>query len=163
MRGVTVSCTPQEGRKAMIEHEVTGVKSEVTRLNDDMEANFLTPLWQIEEATMPLQPRPKAVAWLWKWSDLYDIAQRSGRLVPVARGRDRRAIALRNPGLGGQPFATPTLWAAVQWVNGHDVAPAHRHTAQAVRFIINGSGPGSPQGGGRGFFGGGGLLLNSPR
>jgi gentisate 1,2-dioxygenase len=124
----------------MIEHEVTGVKSEVARLNDDMEANFLTPLWQIEEATMPLQPRPKAVAWLWKWSDLYDIAQRSGRLVPVERGGDRRAIALRNPGLGGQPFATPTLWAAVQWLNGHEVAPAHRHTAQAVRFIINGSG-----------------------
>src|SRR5260370_35499353 len=112
----------------MIEHEVTGVKSEVARLNDDREANFLTPLWQIEEATMPLQPRPKAVAWLWKWSDLYDIAQRSGRLVPVERGGDRRAIALRNPGLGGPPFAPPTPRAAGQGLNRHAVAPPHPPT-----------------------------------
>src|SRR5258707_6668518 len=112
---------------------------------------------------MPLQPRPKAVAWLWKWSDLYDIAQRSGRLVPVERGGDRRAIALRNPGLGGQPFATPTLWAAVQWLNGHEVAPAHRHTAQAVRFIINGSGSVQTLGGGKGFLVRVAVILNLPR
>jgi len=49
-------------------------------------------------------------------------------------------MALANPSLQGKPFATPTLWAAIQWLNGHEDAPAHRHTAQAVRFIINGTG-----------------------
>jgi gentisate 1,2-dioxygenase len=124
----------------MIENEISAVESEVTRLYDDTEANYLTPLWRIEETLMLREPKPKAVPWLWKWSTLYDIAHRSGMLIPIERGGDRRAIALSNPGLGGQPFATPTLWAAIQWLNGREVAPAHRHTAQAVRFIINGSG-----------------------
>jgi len=47
-------------------------------------------------------------------------------------------MGLSNPGLGGAPYATPTLWAAVQWLNPGEVAPAHRHSAQAVRFIIDG-------------------------
>lgn len=89
---------------------------------------------------MPWSPRPKTLAWLWKWGDLYDIARRSGELVPVERGGDRRATALCNPGLDGKPYATPTLWAAVQWLNGREIAPAHRHTSQAIRFIINGRG-----------------------
>jgi len=76
----------------------------------------------------------------WKGKELYTIAERSGNLVPVERGGDRRAIALANPGLAPSPFATPTLWAAVQWLNGREVAPAHRHTAQAIRWIIDGRG-----------------------
>jgi gentisate 1,2-dioxygenase len=129
-----------ERQTVMIEHTLSTTESEASRLYEDMQANSLTALWRIEEAIMPQQPRPKAIPWLWKWADLYDVAQRAGRLVPVERGGDRRAIALSNPGLAGQPFATATLWAAIQWLNGHEVAPAHRHTAQAVRFIINGSG-----------------------
>ncbi|MGH2482809.1 MAG: cupin domain-containing protein, partial [Ktedonobacteraceae bacterium] len=124
----------------MIEHKGQAHEQETARLYDDMQARSLIPLWHIEEATLTPQPRPGTLAWLWKWSDLYDVAQRAGHLVPVERGGDRRAIALANPGLQGKPFATPTLWAAIQWLNGHEVAPAHRHTAQAVRFIINGSG-----------------------
>src|SRR5215470_1354174 len=124
----------------MIEHVEQTLEQETIRLYDDMRARSLMPLWRIEEATLSPQPMPSTLAWLWKWADLYDVARRAGRLVPVKRDGDRRAIALVNPGLQGKPFATPTLWAAIQWLNGHEVAPAHRHTAQAVRFIINGSG-----------------------
>ena len=111
---------------------------------------------------MPLQPQPKAVPWLWKWQTLHDIAQHSGKLVPIERGGDRRATALSNPGLEGQPFATPTLWAAVQWLNGHEIAPAHRHTSQAIRFIINGSGSWSTVEGDRVFLERGDLVLTPP-
>lgn len=134
----------------------------VEQLNRDMQRNSLTPLWQIETNLMSRQPRPKTLPWLWKWSNLYDIAERAGSLVPIERGGDRRAIALSNPGLQGQPFATPTLWAAVQWLNGHEVAPAHRHTAQAVRFIINGSGSWSTVEGDRVFLERGDLVLTPP-
>lgn len=116
------------------------VDVEVARLYEDMERRHLTPLWRLESDIVPLKPQPRTLAWLWKWHDLYDIAQRSGELVPVERGGDRRATALCNPGLEGKPYATPTLWAAVQWLNGREIAPAHRHTSQAIRFIINGSG-----------------------
>jgi gentisate 1,2-dioxygenase len=134
-------------------------EAEVARLNQAMQANSLTPLWQIETNLMSRQPRPKAIAWLWKWAALYDIAERAGALVPIERGGDRRAIALSNPGLQGQPFATPTIWTAVQWLNGREVAPAHRHTAQAVRFIIDGSGSWSTVEGDRVFLERGDLVL----
>ena len=145
-----------------IHTDVAEGQAETERLYNDMQANFLTPLWRIEESIMPLQPKPKAVPWLWKWQTLHDIAERSGKLVPIERGGDRRATALSNPGLEGQPFATPTLWAAVQWLNGHEVAPAHRHTSQAIRFIINGSGSWSTVEGDRVSLERGDLVLTPP-
>ena len=51
-----------------------------------------------------------------------------GELVPVGRGGERRAIALANPGLEGRAFATPTLWAAIQYLMPGENAPEHRHT-----------------------------------
>ncbi len=33
-----------------------------------------------------------------------------------------------------------TLWAAVQYLGPHEVAPAHRHTPAALRFVLEGSG-----------------------
>ncbi|MEZ4706335.1 MAG: cupin domain-containing protein [Caldilineaceae bacterium] len=133
-----------------------------TQLNLDMSARHLTPLWQLEGDIMAWTPRPQMLAWLWKWDDLYDIAQRAGALVPVERGGDRRAIALSNPGLGGLPYATPTLWAAIQWLNGREVAPAHRHTSQAVRFIIDGAGSYSTVEGDKVFLERGDLVLTPP-
>jgi gentisate 1,2-dioxygenase len=132
----------------------------LTNLYDDMKGGHLTPLWKLEKDILPWSPKPKAVPWLWKWSTLYDIAERSGSLVPIERGGDRRAIALSNPGLGGLPHATPTLWAAVQWLNGREVAPGHRHTAQALRFIIDGQGSYSTVEGDRVYLERGDLVLN---
>jgi gentisate 1,2-dioxygenase len=146
----------------MIEQNATSSESAVTLLYDDMQANSLTPLWKIEEALMAKQPKPSTIPWLWKWATLYDVAQRSGKLVPIERGGDRRAIALSNPGLNGMPFATQTLWAAVQWLNGHEVAPAHRHTAQAIRFIINGSNSWSTVEGDRVYLERGDFVLTAP-
>jgi len=60
--------------------------------------------------------------------------------VPVGRGGERRAIALANPALGGRPFATPTLWAAIQYLMPGEDAPEHRHTQHAFRFVLEGEG-----------------------
>jgi gentisate 1,2-dioxygenase len=71
---------------------------------------------------------------------LLELAGRSGDLVPVGRGGERRAIALANPGLGGKPYATPTLWAAIQYLMPGENAPEHRHTQNAFRFVVEGEG-----------------------
>ncbi len=141
---------------------ISDQENELARLYQDMQNLSVIPLWQIETNLMSRQPRPEAVPWLWKWPDLYDLASRSGQLVPISRGGDRRAIALSNPGLKGKPFATSTMWAAVQWLNGHEVAPAHRHTAQAIRFIIDGSGSWSTVEGDRVFLERGDFVLTPP-
>jgi gentisate 1,2-dioxygenase len=77
---------------------------------------------------------------LWRWSTLYPLAERSGDLVPVGRGGERRAIALANPGLPGTAYATPTLWCAIQYLGPREEAPAHRHTQTAFRFVVEGEG-----------------------
>lgn len=61
-------------------------------------------------------------------------------LVPVGRGGERRAISLANPGLGGVPYVTPTLWAAIQYLGPKETAPEHRHSQNAFRFVVEGEG-----------------------
>jgi gentisate 1,2-dioxygenase len=66
---------------------------------------------------------------------------RAGELIAVDDA-DRRVIAFRNPGTTERELAraTDTLWAALQLVLPGEEAPPHRHTASALRFIIEGSG-----------------------
>jgi gentisate 1,2-dioxygenase len=134
----------------------------VVRLREQMRERHLTPLWELEGEIMGVRPNPSTRPWLWRWSDLYAVAKRAGELVPIERGGDRRAIALSNPGQGGMPYATSTLWAAVQWLNGGEVAPAHRHTSQAIRFIIDGAGSYSTVEGDRVYLERGDLVLPHP-
>ncbi|MEB3980075.1 cupin domain-containing protein [Mycobacterium sp. 663a-19] len=120
---------------------MTSVTSEdEAQLYDDFITNGLVPLWSIREDLMPTVPKPNAVPHLWRWNELYSLAQRAGELIPVGRGGERRAIAMANPGLGGLPYATPTLWAAIQYLAPGEVAPSHRHSQNAFRFVLEGEG-----------------------
>ncbi|MFF2927335.1 cupin domain-containing protein [Streptomyces celluloflavus] len=104
------------------------------------EQELLVPLWTEIGDLMPAHPRSRAVPHLWRWERLRRLAAEAGDLVPVGRGGERRAIALANPGLGGRPFATPTLWAAIQYLMPGEDAPEHRHTQHAFRFVVEGKG-----------------------
>jgi gentisate 1,2-dioxygenase len=103
-------------------------------------ARDLQPLWKIARQLMPAVPLPTTRAWLWKWEDVLPLAKRAGELITLERGGDRRVLALANPGLSGLPFTSTTLWAALQYLGPHASAPAHRHTPNAVRFVLTGSG-----------------------
>lgn len=104
------------------------------------EQELLVPLWTEIGDLMPAHPRSRAHPHLWRWENLVRLADQAGHIVPVGRGGERRAIALANPGLGGRPFATPTLWAAIQYLMPGEDAPEHRHTQHAFRFVVEGSG-----------------------
>jgi gentisate 1,2-dioxygenase len=115
-------------------------QARIDELYADFDTEHLLPLWTQRADLMPETPQPEAVPWVWRWSDLLPLAERAGELIPVGRGGERRAIALANPGLGGLPYATPTLWAAIQYLGGHEVAPEHRHSQNAFRFVVEGEG-----------------------
>lgn len=136
--------------------------AQLKALYEDVTHHHLTPLWTDERAILPSSPRPRAVPWLWNGADVLRMAKQSGELVTLERGGDRRAMGLTNPGLGGRPHATPTLWAAIQWLNGREVAPTHRHAYQAVRFIIDGRGAYSTVQGDRVYLERGDFILNPP-
>jgi gentisate 1,2-dioxygenase len=110
------------------------------QLYADLAEHALMPLWTQRADLMPTSPKPAARPALWRWADLYPLARRAGELVPVGRGGERRAIALANPGIPGQPYTTPTLWCAIQFLGPREQAPAHRHTQTAFRFVVEGDG-----------------------
>jgi gentisate 1,2-dioxygenase len=63
----------------------------------------------------------------------------SGKLI-TAEQAERRVLMLANPGIQGVSQITDSLYAGLQLILPGEVAPTHRHTASALRFIIEGSG-----------------------
>ncbi|GAA1326563.1 cupin domain-containing protein [Pseudonocardia xinjiangensis] len=106
----------------------------------DLSAVDLAPLWTITEQLLTPTPRPRAVPWLWSAATMKPLARRAIQLVPVERGGERRVLSLQNPGLSGLPYAAGTLWGALQCLGPREVAPAHRHSPGAIRFVLEGEG-----------------------
>lgn len=120
--------------------DTTDVEAALERLYSDVAAADLQPLWTQTRNLMPGQPLPQTRPWLWRWETLRALAERAGELITIERGGERRVLALSNPGLGGLPFASSTLWGAIQYLGPRESAPAHRHTPGAIRFVIEGQG-----------------------
>jgi gentisate 1,2-dioxygenase len=53
---------------------------------------------------------------------------------------ERRVLVLENPALRGTTFITHSLFAGLQIIMPGEVAPSHRHTPNALRFIVEGKG-----------------------
>ena len=114
--------------------------AELDELYRGFDKQSLVPLWTQIEGLMPSVPQSKAQPHLWEWKELIALARASGSLVPVGRGGERRAIALANPSLNGRPYVSSTLWCAIQYLMPGEVAPWHRHTQHAFRFVVEGEG-----------------------
>jgi gentisate 1,2-dioxygenase len=112
--------------------------ADVDALYAGLAAADLQPLWTQSGLLTPVPGR--LAPHVWRWKTLRDLAERAGDLVGIERGGDRRVLSLAHPDLGGLPFATHTLWGAVQFLGGGELAPAHRHTPAALRFVLEGSG-----------------------
>ena len=63
----------------------------------------------------------------------------AGRLI-TAKEATRRVLILENPGIRGTSQITQSLYAGIQLIMPGEIAPTHRHTASAIRFIIEGKG-----------------------
>nr|2PHD_A Chain A, Gentisate 1,2-dioxygenase [Pseudaminobacter salicylatoxidans]2PHD_B Chain B, Gentisate 1,2-dioxygenase [Pseudaminobacter salicylatoxidans]2PHD_C Chain C, Gentisate 1,2-dioxygenase [Pseudaminobacter salicylatoxidans]2PHD_D Chain D, Gentisate 1,2-dioxygenase [Pseudaminobacter salicylatoxidans]3NJZ_A Chain A, Gentisate 1,2-dioxygenase [Pseudaminobacter salicylatoxidans]3NKT_A Chain A, Gentisate 1,2-Dioxygenase [Pseudaminobacter salicylatoxidans]3NL1_A Chain A, Gentisate 1,2-Dioxygena len=113
---------------------------ELRALYKSFEEESIIPLWTQLGDLMPIHPKSKAVPHVWKWSTLLRLARKSGELVPVGRGGERRALGLANPGLGGNAYISPTMWAGIQYLGPRETAPEHRHSQNAFRFVVEGEG-----------------------
>src|SRR5881409_3819121 len=99
----------------------------------------MTPLWEVLGALVPPQPRPPIVPALWRYADVREHVMEAGRLI-TAEEAVRRVLILENPKLRGQSCITQSLYAGLQLILPGEVAPSHRHTQSALRFIVEGSG-----------------------
>jgi gentisate 1,2-dioxygenase len=121
----------------------------VTRAHDsvrDNEAAFqrraasagLVPLWTFFKEWFSAEPQPGARPHLWRYAELRALVMEAAAVVSTADA-ERRVLVLENPGLKGRHLATDSLYAGLQLIMPGERARAHRHTAAALRFIIEGA------------------------
>jgi gentisate 1,2-dioxygenase len=90
------------------------------------------------EQAVPKEPTPTCEPAFWNFADdIRPALLEAGDLIS-AEEAERRALILNNPAL--PRGATRTLFCAMQMIKGGEVAPAHRHTQSALRFVIEGAG-----------------------
>lgn len=123
------------------------ISNELNEFHKRLDNENLGPLWSSIHKLNTIEPKAKPIPYLWKKELIQRNLDEAEKLLEVgdAEGADRRAVFLINPGMKdykplGYGGATHTLYAAVQAVKPGEVAPAHRHTTTATRFILKGHG-----------------------
>lgn len=106
---------------------------------DKLSAQSMAPLWEVLRKLLTREPVTAAVPHKWIYSEVRPFLMESGNLI-TAEEAERRVLILENPGLVGESRVTETLYAGLQLILPGEVAPAHRHSAAALRFIIEGEG-----------------------
>ena len=97
------------------------------------------PLWEVLHELVTPTPHTPCQPYLWRWDAVWPWIQESGTLI-TAQEAERRVLILENPGLRGQARITHSLFAGLQLIMPGEVAPAHRHSQSALRFILYGHG-----------------------
>ncbi|MDO9167282.1 MAG: gentisate 1,2-dioxygenase [Rhodoferax sp.] len=109
------------------------------QLYQDMSPLNLTPLWEVLHALVPSKPSSPCVPALWKYEQIKPFLKRAGEAI-TAEEAVRRVLILENPALRGQSAVTQSLYAGLQLILPGEIAPSHRHTQSALRFIVEGAG-----------------------
>lgn len=96
----------------------------------------MMPLW---DRTEGLTPGSQCVPALWRYAEVKPHLLRASELI-TKREAERRVLVLENPSLRGSTFITNTLYAGLQIILPGEAARSHRHTPNALRFIVEGTG-----------------------
>ena len=97
------------------------------------------PLWEVLHDLITPIPNTSCKPHIWKWQQMWPYIQEAGHLI-TAKEAERRVLVLENPGLRGKSAITHSLYAGLQLILPGEVAPAHRHSQSALRFILLGNG-----------------------
>ncbi|MFB6078878.1 MAG: cupin domain-containing protein [Halarchaeum sp.] len=103
-----------------------------------LEENNLRPLWEVENDLGNMQAGLEPD--IWKWEDIKEAIDGIERDVPIADlppGFERRVAVPLNTG-GYNNAISNTIYVGVQTVSPGETAPSHRHSANALRFTIDG-------------------------
>ena len=116
---------------------------------DDLPADYrealtqqnLVPLWPSLRAMLPPdKPQPRTRATFWSYQALKPLLLQAGELTPIEKA-ERRVLVLANPGHGLEKMqASAAMYLGMQLLLPGEWAPAHRHTPNAVRMIVEGEG-----------------------
>ncbi len=109
-------------------------REQLTQLN-------LVPLWPSLRAVLPPGvPTRRTQPTHWAYETLRPLLLRAGELTPMEKA-ERRVLVLANPGHGLEKMqASAAMYLGMQLLLPGEWAPAHRHTPNAVRMIVEGEG-----------------------
>jgi len=99
----------------------------------------LAPLWEVMQNLISKTPASACEATIWHYDTVRPYVLESGPIIS-AKEAIRRVLVLENPGLRGSSRITTSLYAGLQLILPGEIAPAHRHSQSALRFIVEGSG-----------------------
>ncbi len=98
-----------------------------------------TPLWSVFAELVTREPKSRCVPHLWRFDQAREWLLEAGGLI-TAKEAERRVLILENPGMRGESKITTSLYAGLQLVLPGEIAPAHRHSQTALRFVLDGDG-----------------------
>jgi gentisate 1,2-dioxygenase len=117
----------------------TPVQTQRKAFYDAISTQSMKPLWEVLHSLVPSKPATSCVPCLWKYETIRPHLMQACELI-TAEEAVRRVLILENPGLRGQSSVTQSLFAGLQVILPGEIAPSHRHSQSALRFIVEGSG-----------------------
>jgi gentisate 1,2-dioxygenase len=117
------------------------VIKEIEELNSLLRERWVSGLWNVDHADRSSDPKTRVKPHLWKWQEIYDSLLQAREKISVTSGSvERRVIRLVNPGMAESDMTSHTMLLSFQLIQPGEVAPGHRHTMAAFRFILQGKG-----------------------
>jgi gentisate 1,2-dioxygenase len=120
-------------------HTRPEVTAERREFYERLDRESAAPLWEVLGDIVRADPRTACQPALWRYEDLRPLILESGRIITASEA-ERRVLILENPGYRGASRITQSIYAGMQLVLPGETAPRHRHTASALRFILEGNG-----------------------
>ncbi len=114
-------------------------KAELAGYSEKIGGDHLVPLWDRLKSLVTQEPKSPCQPHLWHYEDVRPVLMEAGSLL-TAKEAERRVLILENPGMPGESKITTSLYAGIQLIMPGEIAPAHRHSQAAFRFIIEGNG-----------------------
>lgn len=118
-------------------------KPEMTNSRADFYARMatrnMTPLWEVLHTLLAEEPVTEATPHKWDYEECRPYIMESADIIS-AEEAERRVMVLENPTLEGRSCITEALYAGLQLIMPGEIAPAHRHSPAALRFIVEGTG-----------------------
>lgn len=99
----------------------------------------MTPLWEVLHTLLAEEPVTEAIPHKWDYDVCRPYVMESAGVIS-AEEAERRVLVLQNPGLEGRSCISESLYAGLQLIMPGEIAPAHRHSPCALRFIVEGTG-----------------------
>ena len=104
-----------------------------------IEPESMRALWSVMSGIITPEPKSDCRPHLWRYDSVRSRLLEASELIS-AKEAERRVLILENPGLPGTSKVTTSLYCGIQCVMPGEVAPAHRHTQSALRFVLESAG-----------------------